>query len=89
MNSNLCLAQAQYLFFRKGSDSGLPADKLAEVSAQVGIYFQKAFENNQVNIGLRQYDMGKFANILGYHSKYFTALAYWQIAQHKYALAQK
>lgn len=39
MNSNLCLAQAQYLFFRKGSDAGLPADKLAEVAAQVGIYF--------------------------------------------------
>lgn len=46
MNSNLCLAQAQYLFFRKGSDAGLPADKLAEVSAQVAVYFQKAFENN-------------------------------------------
>ena len=33
--------------------------------------------------------MGKFANILGYHAKYFNALAYWQIAQHKYALAIK
>lgn len=33
--------------------------------------------------------MGKFANILGYHSKYFSALAHWQLAQHKYALATK
>jgi hypothetical protein len=89
MNSNLCLAQAQYLFFRKGSDAGLPADKLAEVSAQVAVYFQKAFENNQVNIGLRQYDQGKFANILGYHAKYFNALAYMQLAQFKYASAVK
>lgn len=33
--------------------------------------------------------MGKFANILGYHAKYFIALAYWQIAQHKYNQAVK
>jgi len=87
MNSNLCLAQAQYLFFRKGSDAGLPAEKLAEVAAQVSVYFQKAFESNQVNIGLRQYDNGKFANILGYHARYFMALAYWQLAQGKYNAA--
>lgn len=87
MNSNLCLAQAQYLFFRKGSDAGLPAEKLAEVAAQVAVYFQKAFESNQVNIGLRQYDNGKFANILGYHARYFNALAYWQLASGKYAAA--
>jgi len=33
--------------------------------------------------------MGKFANILGYHAKYFSALAYWQLAQHKYTTATK
>lgn len=88
MNSDLCLAQAQYLFFRKGSDAGLPADRLAEVAAQVAVYFQKAFDGNQVNQGLRQFEQGKFANILGYHAKYFHALAYWQLAQAKYAEAK-
>lgn len=89
MNSDLCLAQAQYLFFRKGSDAGLPAEKLAEVSAQVSVYFQKAFDNNQVNQGLRQYDQGKFANILGYHAKYFNALGYWELAKAKHEQAKK
>ena len=46
MNSNLCLAQAQYLFFRKAQDSGMKPAVLAKICAQVSLYFQKAFENN-------------------------------------------
>lgn len=49
MNSNLCLAQAQYLFFKKASESGMNANVLAKIAAQVSLYFEKAFENNQVN----------------------------------------
>ena len=46
MNSNLCLAQAQYLFFKKASDAGMNAAVLSKIAAQVSIYFEKAFENN-------------------------------------------
>lgn len=49
MNSNLCLAQAQYLFFKKASEAGMNANVLAKIAAQVSSYFQKAFDNNQVN----------------------------------------
>ena len=45
-NSNLCLAQAQYLFFKKASDAGMASSVLSKVSAQVAIYFEKAFEAN-------------------------------------------
>jgi len=49
-NSNLCLAQAQYLFFKKASDAGMKPAVLSNVAAQVAIYFDKAFEANQSNI---------------------------------------
>ena len=39
MNSNLCLAQAQYLFFKKASDAGMAPAVLSKVAAQVSIYF--------------------------------------------------
>jgi len=45
-NSNLCLAQAQYLFFKKASDAGMNAGVLSKIAAQVAVYFQKAFDNN-------------------------------------------
>ena len=46
MCSNLCLAQAQYLFFKKASDAGMAPKVLAKIAAQVSIYFQKSFECN-------------------------------------------
>ena len=52
-NSNLCLAQAQYLFFKKASDAGMKPTVLAQVAAQVAIYFEKAFEANQINQQLK------------------------------------
>jgi len=39
MNSNLCLAQAQYLFFKKASDAGMAPKVLARLAAQTAIYF--------------------------------------------------
>ena len=39
MNSNLCLAQAQYLFFKKASDAGMAPKVLAKIAAQVSMYF--------------------------------------------------
>jgi len=52
---------------------------LAKVASQVSIYFEKAFEANQVNPTLRAFDNRRFANVLGYHSRYFYAMAYWQL----------
>jgi hypothetical protein len=89
MNSNLCLAQAQYLFLRKATDAGMKPNVLAKIAAQVSVYFQKAFEANQSNQHLRAFDTGKFANILGYHAKYFQAQAYEKLAEGEYKLADE
>jgi len=87
-NSNLCLAQAQYLFFKKATDAGMNASVLSKIAAQVAIYFQKAFDNNQVNAALRSFDNRKFANVLGYHSKYFLAQSYWHLGSAQYKTAE-
>ena len=55
----------------------------------MAIYFQKAFECNQVNSQLRAFQNGNFANVLGYHSKYFMAQAYWNLAKAAYEAADK
>lgn len=81
MASNLCLAQAQYLFFRKARDNKMKPATLAKICAQIAIYFQKAFESNQINPTLRAHENGHFANVLGYHSKYYMAMAYLQLAE--------
>ena len=60
------------------------AGVLSKVAAQVSIYFEKAFEANQVNPNLRNFDNKKIANVLGYHSKYFKAMAYWNLGQFQY-----
>jgi len=86
-NSNLCLAQAQYLFFKKASDAGMAPTVLSKIAAQVAIYFEKAFECNQVNPNLRSFDNRKMANVLGYHSKYFAAMSYWQLGSTQFVKA--
>lgn len=55
MCSNLCLAQAQYLFFKKASDAGMAPKILARVSAQVSIYFDKASEACNINSQLKSF----------------------------------
>ena len=89
MNSNLCLAQAQYLFYKKACDAGMKPMVLAKISAQTSKYFQLAFESNQINISLRGFEGGKFCNIMGYHAGYFDAMAWWQLASADYAAADK
>jgi len=54
---------------------------LAKICAQIAVYFQKSFEANQVNPALRGFDTGHFANVLGYHSKYYMAMAYFMLAE--------
>jgi hypothetical protein len=44
MLSNLMLAQAQYLFYKKASDAGMKAVVLAKIAMQVAEYFKKAYE---------------------------------------------
>lgn len=58
---------------------------LAKICAQTAIYFQKAFEANQVNPNLRAYYNGMFSNVLGYHAKYYAAMAYNLLADSQIA----
>lgn len=53
MSSNLCLAQAQYLFFRKARESGMKPVTLSKIAAQIAIYFQKAYEACMINQALK------------------------------------
>lgn len=89
MNMNLCLAQAQYLFFRKARDSGMKKGTLAKICAQIGIYFQKAHEDCLINPNLRAFEGGHFGNVLGYHAKYYTAIAWYNIAEAQVELTDK
>lgn len=84
MLSNLMLAQAQYLFYKKANESGMKAPVLAKIAMQVSEYFRKAFELSQTNVGLKQYDNAKFANVQHYHSIYFKGMAYFVLAQDAY-----
>lgn len=87
MLSNLMLAQAQYLFYKKAMDAGLKAPVLAKTAMQVAEYFKKAYELSQTNSGLKQYDNNRFSNILFYHSHYFEAMAYFVLAQDEFKKA--
>jgi hypothetical protein len=49
MLSNLMLAQAQYLFYKKASDAGMKAATLAKIAMQVSEYFTKAYDLSQTN----------------------------------------
>lgn len=71
MLSNLMLAQAQYLFYKKASDAGMKAQTLSKIVMQVAEYFKKAYQLSQTNTGLKSFDQGKFANIMNYHGMYF------------------
>lgn len=89
MNRELCLAQAQYLFFKKASDAGMAGSVLAKVAMQTSMYFDNAHKENQVNQHLRTMGNGTFANVLGYHARYFKAQAYWHLGNAKYSEAEK
>lgn len=86
-NSNLALAQAQYLFYRKAMEAGMKPMVLAKIAAQCSVYFGKAFEANQSNQSLRQHETGRFANVMGYHARYFAAMSYWNIAEAEFKTA--
>lgn len=50
-------------------------------------YFKKAYDLSQTNTGLKAYDGGKFANIMHYHSIYFSAMAHFILAQDDHKVA--
>lgn len=83
MLSNLMLAQAQYLFYKKALDAGMKPVVLAKIAMQVAQYFAKAHELSQTNVGLKAFDGAKFANVMLYHSIYFAAMGYFVLAQHE------
>lgn len=60
---------------------------LSKTAMQVSEYFKKAYELSQTNSGLKQFEQGKFAAILMYHTYYFEGMAYYQIAQEEFKQA--
>lgn len=84
MLTNLMLAQAQYLFYKKAMEAGMKPPVLAKISMQVGDYFKKAFELSLTNTGLKNYDGSKFSNVMQYHSLYFQAMSYNVIAMEEF-----
>lgn len=50
---------------------------LAKIVMQVGEYFRVAYEYAGTNRSITSYDGGKFAQVLNYHSLYFTGVAYF------------
>jgi hypothetical protein len=84
MLTNLMLAQAQYLFYKKAMEAGMKPPVLAKISMQVGDYFKKAFELSLTNTGLKNYDSSKFSNVMQYHYLYFQAMSYNVIAMDDY-----
>ncbi len=81
MLSSLMLAQAQYLFYKKASDSGMKANVLCKISMQVSEYFKRAYEFGATNASIKQYDNGKFLSVLHYHQVYFLGMSYMIIGQ--------
>jgi hypothetical protein len=57
-------------------DAGMKAGTLAKIAMQVADYFGKAYDLSQTNQALKAYDSSRFANIMHYHSLYFSAMAY-------------
>ncbi len=87
MLSNLMLAQAQYLFYKKASDAGMKAGILSQIAMQISIYFKEAYEFAQTNSGIKVYENAKFANVMLYHSVYFESMAYLSLANEHYKVS--
>ena len=87
MLSNLMLAQAQYLFYRKAAEASMKAVILSKTAMQVSEYFKKAYELSQTNNGLKDFDQRKFASVLMYHTYYFEGMAYLKLAEEEFKQA--
>jgi len=60
-------------------DKGMKAQLLSQIAMQCAVYFNEAYEKNQMSLVLRQFDQGQFMHKLGYHGKYFEAIAFWEL----------
>jgi hypothetical protein len=78
MNKYLCLAQAQYLFFRTARDQNMSPVMLSKTCAQTADYFQKAYEFCQINHKIAA--CGNFGHVLGYHAKFYKACSWMYLA---------
>lgn len=74
--TNLMLAQAQYLFYRKAMEAGMKSSVLAKIALQISEYFQKSYSLSITNQSIKAYDNGRFSNIQHYHHYYFKAMSY-------------
>jgi hypothetical protein len=77
-NRDLCLGQAQYLFYKMAKDKGMKASLLSQIAMQSSIYFREAHEKNMMSQPLRQFENGAFSAKLGYHACYFEAIAFYE-----------
>lgn len=74
--TNLMLAQAQYLFYRKAMEAGMKSSVLAKIAMQISEYFKKSYELSITNQSIKTYDSGRFSNIQNYHHFYFRAMSF-------------
>jgi hypothetical protein len=84
MNSNLCLAQAQYLFYKIAKDKNMKPSLLSQIAMQASVYFSAAHEKCQMAQPLRQYDNGAFGSKLGWFKNYFEAVSFFELGQVAY-----
>jgi hypothetical protein len=56
MLSSLMLAQAQYLFYKKASETAMKQSVLAKIVMQVSDYFKKAYEFGMTNSSLKAFE---------------------------------
>ncbi|CDW88356.1 programmed cell death 6-interacting protein [Stylonychia lemnae] len=84
MLANLMLAQAQYLFYKKATDSQMKPQIQAKIAMQVGDYFKKSYEIGATNASVKNYDKGVFLKIQSYYSIYFLGISYLIIGKEGY-----
>lgn len=67
----------------------MKAGILSKTSMKVAEYFKSAFQHSQTNVGIKQFDSGRFSGIMHYHSYYFEAMAYLCLAIETYQNVEK
>lgn len=89
MLAALCLAQAQYLFYKLATEKKQSAEMLAKVATKISDYFKEANDlakNNQATV---QFQQGQFKGILAYHAQYFEASAWLVLGIHRFTAAKE
>ena len=61
---------------------------LSKIALKISNYFSDAYEKSQMNLAIKKFKNGQWANILAYHSKYFEASAWQVLAVHRFQKAK-